>query len=921
MMVMRSKHIRLAQAIAGVCVLLLLAPSVQSDTRPLPQDQGATHLYQLLTKLRTTARFMQVVAHPDDEDGGLLTLEARGRGASALLFTLNRGEGGQNKFGAESSDELGILRTLELLEADKYYGVEQRFSRVADFGFSKTAEETFNKWHGHDMALGDLVRAIRMFRPDVLTSRFSGTKRDGHGNHEASGVLTQEAFRAAADPNRFPEQIKAGLLPWQAKKLYLGNPPRMFTGGNIADDDYTVKIDIGEYSPVLGMSYTQFALEGLAHQTSQGTGGIRVTPGHRYTYYKLTDAAIAKPTGHEDNFFAGIDTSLPGLASRLGAEESKVPFLKPALESLQKNVEEATKLFSLENPGASAPPLLAGREATVKLIHQVKDSQLSAANKADLLTSLRTKLDQFEAAANEALGVSFEVTVDQPGPPAAPSYFPRMEQTFIVAVPGQTFTVTARLYNRGRTAITPQEVNLNVPEGWTVSPVSPAKKDAGPLAAGDVAAFQFCITIPENAAYTAPYFTRRDPEAETFYTISDPNLVTDPWPPYPVHAVAGFSVNDGRSYATSVAKVKFVDPALGQSERPLAVGPPISVLLTNPVVVVPVGGAGQSRIEVSVRSNVEKPLHATLRLETPQGWKVDPESIPVNLDHDGDVNHYSFEIAPRNLKEGTYRVTARAEYNGKQYEEGFKVISRPDLDSFYAYRPATQNVQAVDVKLPARLRVGYVMGAGDEIPMVLNGLGLNVTQISPQELATGDLSRYDTIVVGIRAYDVRTDVREQNRRLLEYANRGGTLIVQYNQSVGIFNDGRYTPFPATLSSARVSVEEQPVDILDPAEQIFSYPNQITARDFDGWVQERGLYFMGQWDAQFKPLLASNDPGEQPQKGGLLIAHYGKGVYIYSGYAFFRQLPAGVPGAIRLFVNLLSAGHTSPEIRRAGAGAE
>src|SRR5262249_46887879 len=344
---------RARQSIAVACLVLAGMQTSQGDTRPLPQDQGAVRLYQLLTKLKTTGRLMQVVAHPDDEDGGMLTLESRGKGATSLLFTVTRGEGGQNKFGAETSDELGILRTLELLEADKYYGVEQRFSRVVDFGFSKTAEETFNKWHGHDIALGDLVRAIRTFRPDVLTSRFSGTPRDGHGNHETSGELTREAFRAAADPNRFPEQIKEGLLPWQAKKLYLGNPPRMFQGGNVADEDYTVKLDIGEYSPVLGMSYTQFALEGLAHQTSQGTGGIRVPPGHRYTYYKYIEGvlppAIQKPSGHEDDFFDAIDTTLVGLASRLGAEESKVPFLRPALESLQKHVDEAIKLFSLQN--------------------------------------------------------------------------------------------------------------------------------------------------------------------------------------------------------------------------------------------------------------------------------------------------------------------------------------------------------------------------------------------------------------------------------------------------------------------------------------------------------------------------------------------------------------------------------------------
>src|SRR5215467_5542753 len=353
MVAMRSKLIR--QALACACILLFFAGNLPSDTRPLPEDRGALHLYQLLAKLKTTARLMQTTAHPDDEDGGMLTLESRGKGAEVLLFTVTRGEGGQNKFGTESSDELGILRTLELLEADKYYGVEQRFSHVTDFGFSKTAEETFNKWHGHDIALGDLVRAIRTFRPDVLIARFSGTTRDGHGHHQASALLTIEAFRAAADPNKFPEQIKEGLQPWQARKLYVGNPPRMFQGVNVADEDYTVKLNIGEYSPLLGMSYTQFALEGLAHQTSQGTGGIRVPPGPRYTYYKLTDSTLPKPAAHENDFLDGIDTSLVGLSARLGAEESKVPFLKPALESLQKHVDAANKAFSLQDPSACAP--------------------------------------------------------------------------------------------------------------------------------------------------------------------------------------------------------------------------------------------------------------------------------------------------------------------------------------------------------------------------------------------------------------------------------------------------------------------------------------------------------------------------------------------------------------------------------------
>jgi hypothetical protein len=418
---------------------------------------------------------------------------------------------------------------------------------------------------------------------------------------------------------------------------------------------------------------------------------------------------------------------------------------------------------------------------------------------------------------------------------------------------------------------------------------------------------QFQVTVPVEAPYTRPYWSRNDQEKETVYAVDAPKQLTQPLPSFsPLRAGADFL--EHVLFVVAVPKIKFIDPTLGQFERPLAVGPPISVLLTSPVVVAPVGGTGKSQIGVSVRSNVQNAIHAKLKLDTPQGWKVEPTEIAVDLDHDGDVSNYAFQVTPQNLHEGTYKVTAHAEYNGKEYAEGFKVITRPDLDSYYAYRPATEKVQAVDVKLPPQLRVGYIMGTGDEIPSVLQSVGVNTSIITPQELASGDLSRYGTIIVGIRAYDTRTDVREHNRRLLDYVNRGGTLIVQYNQSTSAFNDGHYTPYPTTEANIRVSVEEQPVEILAPEERVFNWPNKITQKDFDGWVQERGLYFMSQWDTQFKPLLACNDPGEPPQKGGLLLAHYGKGIYIFSAYGFSRQLPAGVPGAIRLFVNLVSAGH-------------
>ncbi len=454
-----------------------------------------------------------------------------------------------------------------------------------------------------------------------------------------------------------------------------------------------------------------------------------------------------------------------------------------------------------------------------------------------MLIPLRSKLDQFQAAANEALGIYFEATVDPPGPPPGPSYFPRMEQTISIAVPGQNFMVTARLYNRGSVTIVPTGFNEHIPSGWKIEPQGSVSEPYKPLNPGESVSYPFRVTVPADAKYTQPYWSRSNPETETVYSLSDPALLTNPFPYYPLLSGVTFSVGTqlgpplGTSAISATTKIKFVDPTLGQSERPLAVGPPISVLLTSPVVVAPVGGTSKSQIGVSVRSNVQSAVHAKLKLETPQGWQVEPAEIAVDLDHDGDVDNYAFQITPQNLHEGTYKITARAEYNGKQYAEGFKVITRPDLDSYYAYRPATENVQAVDVKLPQQLRVGYIMGTGDEIPTVLQSVGLNTSIITSQELASGDLSRYGTIIVGIRAYDTRTDVREHNRRLLDYVNRGGTLIVQYNQSVGAFNDGHYTPYPATEANVRVSVEEQPVEILDAGRTRLQLAEQNLAKRF------------------------------------------------------------------------------------------
>ncbi|MGH9765453.1 MAG: NEW3 domain-containing protein, partial [Blastocatellia bacterium] len=482
---------------------------------------------------------------------------------------------------------------------------------------------------------------------------------------------------------------------------------------------------------------------------------------------------------------------------------------------------------------------------------------------------------------------------------------PAPQQTLAMAVPGQTFSLTARLYNRSSRPITPGEINLEIPAGWKSEVV---KSDLKTLNSDDSAEVQFKVTVPQDAAYTRPYW-HRDNTQQTIYQIDDPRYLTLPFPSYPVHALATYSLAGAEGEIRSVAKVKYVDPLYGQGERPLVVGSPISVELNPETGIIPMGRAADDEVTVGVRDNAPGAVKATLRLEAPKGWKIEPKKVDVAFSRPGEFASYKFDVKPGALAEARYDLKAVVEYSGKEYSEGYEVVARHDLGTFYYYHPAVEHISSVSVNLPAELKVGYIMGAGDDIPEVLKQLRINVQTISPAELASGDLSKYGTIVLGIRAYDVRADVRDNNKRLLDFVSRGGTLVVQYNQSVGTFNSGDYTPYPATATTKRVTVEEAPVKVLAPNDSVFNYPNKIGDKDFDGWVQERGTYFMDKWDQHYQPLLSSHDPGEEPLDGGLLRAAYGKGVYIYSGYAFFRQLPAGVPGGVRLFVNIISAGHS------------
>ncbi len=903
-------HRVLRNATAGLLALVLATPPAIAASReappkttddayyaPLPQDTGTAGLKQTLRRLETTGRLMQVTAHPDDEDGGMLTLEARGKGVTTLLMTLTRGEGGQNKLGSNLFDVLGVLRTLELLASDRYYGVEQRFSRVADFGYSKTAEETFQKWQGPDVALADMVRVIRTFRPDVLVARFSGTDRDGHGHHQASAILTIEAFRAAGDPHRFPEQFAEGLLPWQPKKLYIGNVCG-FLSNTCDAAKYTLRMNTGKEDQVLGTSYIEFAMKGLRHQLSQGSGSWTVEPGDRFTYYKLVDSVVDSPKdkdGHEQDFFDGIDTTLPGLASRLGAEEKKAPWLHAALTEIQQKADEAERNADAGST-AAITALLSGRRATDELLRRVGRSSLSDDSKEWLMTELQAKFNQFQHAAGLALGVEAQAWYD--APPASSSGAAAM------AVPGQPVAAKSELRIASGGTPTSAKLVLDAPGCGNEPSVTGAKSEGKGSAAG----FDFRMTPCEKAGYTRPYWHRNDPERDALNTIVEPEYQTLPFPPPPFHVQIEYQYRGLAGSIEVPVMVRFKQADGSEGERPLAIGPEISVELSPSSSVIPSNHRGSTSVKTMARDQSDG-SEAEVALTVPPGWRTQPARASVDIPKDR-TKDVVFRVLPSELKESQAHIQAELTSGKKTYNEGFTLVTREDLGAAYYYQPAAQHVSIVDVKVPKNFRVGYIMGAGDDIPTVLEQIGMDVTLIPAEKLATEDLSRYQTIVLGIRAYDTQKDVIANNERLLDFVQAGGRLVVQYNAlgytaAAGDFNSGKYTPFPATLSRARVSVEEAPVKILDPSNEIFHSPNEITAKDFDGWVQERGLYFMSQWDSHFTPLLESHDPGESEHNGGLLMAHYGKGTYIYTGYAFFRQLPAGVPGAVRLFVNLLS----------------
>jgi LmbE family N-acetylglucosaminyl deacetylase len=878
-----------AFAVALACVSVATVPRVLTATDPLPQDRGATGTWQKLLKLRTIASVMHTTAHPDDEHGGLLALLSRGEGARVSLLTLNRGEAGDNAIGPELFDPLGLIRTEELLRADQYYGVDaQYFTTVIDYGFSKRLEEALVKW-GREHVLRDVVRVIRTERPLVLIARFQGNERDGHGNHQTAGLITQDAFKVAGDPNVFPEQMSGGLRPWQPLKLYMG--------GMREHEDWTLRVDPAVYSPWLGDSYANFARTGLSFQRSQNGGRNDPQPGPAYGYYKRL-APQAAAGAKEAGVFDGIDATLTGLFATL--RHPAPASAATLLGAIQREVDAAIQAFRMDDPSATVPALARGLAATRDAVRQFSADP-------DAVQILQQKEQQFADAINTALGIDLTAiaqpagAIEPTGPGAAFAPPPTMEPV----VPGQSFDVKMRFTNRGSVDV--EVTHADVTHG-EVAGATGGSVPTPTLKRDQTMVRSLHVTVPSTSAWSRPYFSRAS-MVENRYTIHDPGSLHRPASAPAFLATARYSVAGVPVEIRVPVTRREAQLPYGYVMRELAIVPALAVTVSPRQAIVPRSSAGNGvRLQVELANNAPSGSKGQLALKLPPGWTSEPATIPFAFGRPGEKSRHAFTVAVPAIETREYTIEAVATADGREFRDGYDVIEHRDLETRYLYHEAISRVRGVDVKIAPGLKVGYIMGVGDDVPAAIAQLGAQVQLLSAQDLAAANLGQFDAIMTGTRAYAVRDDLRTYNQRLLDYVKNGGNLIVLYNTPAE-FDPNQYAPYPGQLprNAEEVSEEDSPVEILAPARPELTTPNAITKDDFDGWVEQRGSKFFSEWDKAYTPIIETHDQGQAPQKGGWLTATYGKGQYSYFAYAFHRQLPSGVPGAYRLLANLLSLG--------------
>jgi LmbE family N-acetylglucosaminyl deacetylase len=926
----------LAVAVAATAALQWPAvaqqPVPQYRIQPLTDLTGAPALSLALRKLSTIGTVVHMTAHPDDENNSALALYARHLGARVALVTATRGDGGQNEIGTELFDALGVLRTEELLTAHRYDGAEQYFTRAVDFGYSFSQQETLEKW-GRQEILGDFVRHIRTLRPDVIVS-MSPDGTGGGQHHQTAGVLATEAFRAAADPSQFPEQIRDGLRPWQALKLYRpaggfggrmgrGGPPgpgggrgagpgRGQRGGGqppAAPQDGTfATLDTNVYEPLLGCTIGEVGGIASGMHMCQGRAPMVAPPGATAARYRLFETVLLKSQASaETSLFEGVDVSLAGLARYAG--ERPPPALTAALATIASRVDAATRALERGGPAATLPDLVSALTALRDLQAQAGAMGLSDSGKYEIEPRLRLKEQQLQDAIVLAQGVRIDATASDG-----------------LVVAGQRLNVTVAVGNRGAG-------DLGVARLTMLGFDGPGNCAPGVATASAPYYCEAELTAPADARLTDVYWQRPDNAGRATFDEDAPFGL--PFRPTPFRARLELEIAGTRIVRELPVQYRYEGAGLvGEKRIELNVVPAFAVSVSPQIVVVPkdraagAGAASARELRVTVINGTPGSAAATVRLRTPAGWRVSPEAAAISFTREDESTTTRFTVVPATggTASGEHRISAEVVAGGgtlagkesATFGVGYQVIEYPHIQRRHKIIPAVATFEVIDVSIPTGLTVGYIMGVGDQVPAALQQLGARVTLIDSDEMAWGDLSRYHAIVTGVRAYERRADLRANNHRLLKYVENGGTAIVQYNRTE--FNQAQYGPYPARTSSDRITDENAPVRLLAPAHPAFNVPNKLNERDWQGWVQERGTYFLEQpLVPEYVDLVEMEDPFEfnkGPKRGALVEARFGKGRWVYVGLGLWRQLPSGTEGAYRLFANLISLGNVPARPRPA-----
>ena len=812
-----------------------------STTAALAKD--AAQLELALRRLTRVGGALYVAAHPDDENTAMLSWLASERLVRTAYLSVTRGDGGQNLIGNEAGPLLGVIRTHELLQARRIDGAEQFFTRAIDFGYSKNPAETLQTW-GRDEVLADVVWTIRRFQPDVIITRFPTTGEGGHGHHTSSAILAEEAFVAAADPNRFTEQLML-VSPWQAKRIFWN---RFSFGRPIDPSDPSVakslRVDLGTYNPLLGRAYTEIAAESRSQHKSQGFGSAE----RRGTLLNYLDLRGGEPATTDP--LEGVDTSWARY---------------PGGEKVGALLEKAASTFDRNQPAATVPLLM----EALRTIEQLR-ARPEWSDKAK--PWLDGKKRDIETAILDCAGVAIDVaagdsTVTEDAElPVSVTVVNRSDYPFRLSMIASRFATPSKA------------------PGVTLENNKPVKTD-------------LVLKIPRSVS-TQPYWLERDPK-KGMYTVTAQLLVGQPdnFPEIPIYVtLADPQMN---TLIRSVPVVyRWTDPVEGEQVREVDVVPPVSVKLGSNVYVFP--DPKPRKVTVWMRSYGA--TEGRVALVMPEGWKAS-EPATVKFTGKGDEQQATFTVTPP-AGDSVAAFRAEVTVGDRTIHQGIVDLDYPHIPAQRILGDAVARVVRADIKHNGS-RIGYIMGSGDEVPNILRQVGYEVTLLSDADLDRGDFNAYDAIVAGIRAYNTRDRLKLAHDKLMQYVEQGGTMVVQYNTANQLDDLAVPVPgpYPFKITRDRVTVEEAPVKLTDHA--VLTTPNRITPKDFEGWVQERGLYFTSEWDPRYATVLTTNDPGEPEKPGGQLVAKHGKGTFVYTSYAWWRQLPAGVPGAIRAFVNLVS----------------